>query len=268
MPCLRLAHAQLQQHTFPTDPLGTRDRRDCGRRGADDPDPPPSTRAAYRWAIHEILKRDLVPPGFRLHYKGRDRGDLLLSIVPIDEVPGPEIPPLAISIPIPTPTTFRGCHPLIRENRQFIGRKKTGWVETYHQKGVAHLRVQAPNVERSLLVLQARINEAELRGLTVPMGSRCEGLVLVDGPSAHEIAIKEEARRKPHEPTPWEQQRIARGEGCGILKYDLEPTGRLRFPRESGHPTCRLDEAAGRMSPWQSQEGSSPSSTRPRRPIE
>ena len=42
----------------------------------------------------------------------------------------------------------------------------------------------------------------------------------------------------------------------------------LRFPRESGHPTCRLDEAAGRMSPWQSQEGSSPSSTRPRRPIE
>ena len=42
----------------------------------------------------------------------------------------------------------------------------------------------------------------------------------------------------------------------------------VRFPRESGHPTCRLDEAAGRMSPWQSQEGSSPSSTRPRRPIE
>ena len=44
--------------------------------------------------------------------------------------------------------------------------------------------------------------------------------------------------------------------------------GILRFPRESGHPTCRLDEAAGRMSPWQSQEGSSPTSTRPRRPIE
>ena len=42
----------------------------------------------------------------------------------------------------------------------------------------------------------------------------------------------------------------------------------MRFPRESGHPTCRLDEVAGRMSSWQLREGSSPSSTRPRRPIE
>ena len=40
------------------------------------------------------------------------------------------------------------------------------------------------------------------------------------------------------------------------------------YPGESGCPTCRLDEAAGRMSPWQSQEGNSPSSTRPRQRIE
>ena len=49
---------------------------------------------------------------------------------------------------------------------------------------------------------------------------------------------------------------------------DAKPSTALRFPRESGHPTCRLDETAGRMSPWQSQEGSSPSSTKPRQRIE
>ena len=83
-------------------------------READDhlviPNPNRALRAACRRAIRAIFTGDLVPTGFRLRYTGRNRGDLVLSIVPIEDAPRPPDP-----LPsIPIPESLRGCHPIIR----------------------------------------------------------------------------------------------------------------------------------------------------------
>ena len=208
------------------------------------PDPPPVRRAAYRRVIHEILNGDFVPPGLRLRYKGRDRGDLTLTIVPIEEEPRPEIPPA----PIPVPETLRGCHAIIKETREVAGKGKTGWVDTYHLKGVAHLRVHGSNLQRALLALQAMISEAECRGLTVTTGSSCDGLVVMDGPCSYELVIKEETRRLPHEPTASEVKQIERGYGWGVAKWDFEPTGRLVLMQ--GHGSYSMTTLAADRQRW------------------
>jgi len=96
------------------------------------PDPDRAFRAACRRAIHAIFAGDLVPVGFRLRYTGRNRGDLVLSIVSIEDAPRPPDPPPSI----PIPESLRGCHPVISATREVIGNRRTGWIDTHHQKGV------------------------------------------------------------------------------------------------------------------------------------
>jgi len=210
------------------------------------PDPQPSTRAAYRRIIHEILNGDFVPPGYRLRYKGRDHGDLTLAIVRVESEPRPDPP----SPPIPIPETLRGCHP--RATRETVGKGKSGWVDTYHQKGVAHLRVHASSAQRSLLVLQAMINEAGRRGLSVATGLTCEGLVLVDGSCIYELAFKEETHRLPHEPTASEVQQINRATGGTYRSGTSSP--RVDWC------SCRATAATPQQS-WQPTESAGPSRT-------
>ena len=212
------------------------------------PDPDRAFRAACRRAIHAIFTGDLVPTGFRLRYTGRNRGDLVLSIVPIEDAPRPPDP-----LPsIPIPESLRGCHPIISATREVIGNRKTGWIDTHHQKGVAHLRIHPGNLKRSLLILQAMVAEAQRRGFDVKTGGRCEGLVLVVDGYPQEIAIKEETSRSPHEPTPAEQKQIDKGYSWGVPKWDVEPTGRLVLLL--GHESYTMKTLAADRQRWKLED--------------
>jgi len=212
------------------------------------PDPDRAFRAACRRAIHAIFAGDLVPAGFRLRYTGRNRGDLVLSIVTIEHEPRPPDP-----LPsIPVPESLRGCHPVISATREVIGNRKIGRIDTYHQKRVAHLRIHPGNVKRSLLILQAMVAEAQRRGFDVKTGGRCEGLVLVVDGYPHEIAIKKETSRSPHEPTPAEQKQIDRGYSWGVPKWEVEPTGRLVLLL--GHESYTMKTLAADRQRWKLED--------------
>ena len=212
------------------------------------PDPDGAFRAACRRAIHAIFTGDLVPTGFRLRYTGRNRGDLVLSIVAIEDAPRPPDP-----LPsIPIPESLRGCHPIISATREVIGNRKTGWIDTHHQKGVAHVRIHPGNLKRSLLILQAMVAESQRRGFDVKTGGRCEGLVLVVDGYPQEIAIKEETSRSPHEPTPAEQKQIDKGYSWGVPKWDVEPTGRLVLLL--GHESYTMKTLAADRQRWKLED--------------
>ena len=188
------------------------------------PDPEPGERAAYRRAIHELLNGDDVPTGLRLRYTGRDRGDLRLTLVGEHEAPRPAPAP----DPIPVPATLRGCHPIIKATSEELKGRRSGWVDTRHTKGVAHLQVYAGSIRRSLLLLQAVIAEGERRGYSTQTGpSECQGLALVVRGFPFEIMVKEEAKRVPHVLTAAEQKQKDRGYGWGIPQWDHLPTGHL-----------------------------------------
>ena len=239
-----------EPHQLPSIPTGP--ELLAAVQAADDrlviPDPGTAFRAACRRAIHAILTDDLVSTGFRLRYTGRNRGDLVLSIVPIEDAPRPPDP-----LPsIPIPESLRGCGPIISATREVAGNRKTGWIDTHHQKGVAHLRINPGNVKRSLLILQAMVAEAQRRDFDVKIGGRCDGLVLVVDGYPQEIAIKEETSRSPHEPTPAEQKQIDRGYSWGVPKWDVEPTGRLALLL--GHESYTMKTLAADRQRWKLED--------------
>ena len=187
---------------------------------------------------------DLVPDGSRLRYTGRDRGDLIVSIVAIEDEPRPPEP-----LPsIPVPDSLRGCHTVIRATRELIGSRKTGSIDTHHQNGVAHLRIHPSNLKRSLLILQDMAAEAQCRGFDVTTGTRCGGLVIVVDGYPHEIAIKEETSRSTHAPTRAEQKQNDKGYTWGVPKWDVEPTGRLVLLQ--GHESYTIKTLAADRQRW------------------
>ena len=136
------------------------------------PDPPLQVRAAYRRAMHDLMNGNLLLSDRRLRYRGRDRGDLVMSIVAVDELPAQKPP----TEPIAVPETLRGCHPIIRTT-QNGAKSSRGWIDTYRVEGVAHLRIHRASLRRCLLVLQALISEGERRRL-----SRCASGAGLSGP--------------------------------------------------------------------------------------
>ena len=171
------------------------------------PDPGRAFRAACRRAVHDILNGDLVPAGFCLRYTGRARGDLVLTIVATEDEPR-RVDPLPS---IPVPESLRGCHPILRETREAIGNLKSGWIDTYGQKGVAHLRIHPGGVKRSLLILHAMVTESQRRGFDVKTvdvspGPRDLHVGLVDEPvTTHAMAAwpgrVDGQRREPLDPS-------------------------------------------------------------------
>ena len=173
-------------------------------------DPAPVLRASYRRALHELINGDLLPPDKRLRYTGRDRGELVVSIVAIEDEPRPHLPP----DPIPIPADLRGCHPLLRATRDAVGQGKAGWIDTSHLKGVAHLRIDKSSAHRCLRILQALVSEGERRGYPVHTGStKCGGLFLDVGGFSFELFVKEETRRVAHVLTASEEREQERGYG-------------------------------------------------------
>jgi len=66
---------------------------------------------------------------------------------------------------------------------------------------VAHIQVHADALHRSLLILQALINEGERRGYRAVVGEHCKGLCLTISGHNVELVLTEESKRIPHELT-------------------------------------------------------------------
>jgi hypothetical protein len=109
--------------------------------------PPHDERAAYRSAISRAITYGLVPGGYALRHKGRDRGDLVIRLVSLAESP-PPVEPLP---PIPVPKTLRDAHAAVRMLRD-----------------EAHsMDVSSESKPRALLLVQAIGDECARRGYTL-----------------------------------------------------------------------------------------------------
>lgn len=85
--------------------------------------PKPSERAAWRRAIHATINSDAPPPGLRLRHTGRDRGDLVIRLVP--DTPANE--PRAASLePVAIPEHLARPHALVAATRDAAGKRTTG----------------------------------------------------------------------------------------------------------------------------------------------
>ncbi|WP_397519373.1 hypothetical protein [Rhodococcus pyridinivorans] len=148
------------------------------------PDPAPPLRAAYRRALAAITAADL-PPGKRVTYRGRDRGDLVISLAdePADDA-GPA--------PVPVPDVLDPSIPAIPALKRRPGA----------------LAVSAASRERALLIVQALVEEAGRRGyacrgpedesgpaLTIRIGS-VDVLFRMYEEKDRALAVPEEERQK------------------------------------------------------------------------
>jgi len=165
------------------------------------PDPDRAFRARAGRAIHAIFTDDLVPTGCPLRYTGRnratpralDRGDPKMRLV---------LP--TIHFPRFRSRSHSGMPPdnQLRPGK-LVGNRKTGWIDTHGQKGVAP--PPNPSEQREAghsSSSQAMVAEAQRRGFDVMTAGRCE----VWSSSSTAIRRRSPSRRRrpgpPHEPTP------------------------------------------------------------------
>ena len=111
------------------------------------PDPVPALRSAYRQAIWRVINERLAPEGLVLRHTGRDRGDLVIQLVVVDEAPAREV-----LSSIAVPDRVDGLSELVRE------------VQSAPE---AVLPVEDASRERALRILQAVNEECVRRGYSV-----------------------------------------------------------------------------------------------------
>src|ERR1700727_878356 len=88
------------------------------------PDPPARIRSRYHRSIHFLINSELLGPNRRLRYTGRDRGDMVLSIVLVQDLPATRPTPIPVSVP----PDLRSCHPVIRATQEAA--KGLRWIHT------------------------------------------------------------------------------------------------------------------------------------------
>lgn len=116
------------------------------------PDPALEVRAGYRRAISRAITDGLVPDGYVLRHKGRDRGDLVVRLLSRDEAA-----PVREQLPlIPVPESLGGAHEAVLELRD---------------QRPELLDVEESSQQRALLILQAVAEECDRRGYGFSSGS-------------------------------------------------------------------------------------------------
>jgi hypothetical protein len=188
-------------------------------------DPSPPVRAAWRRALH-AARESSVPDGLRLRHTGRNRGDLLIQLVPTDaevERPAPS------TIPVPTRLP-RELHPIVAATREVAQPSHDGWINTMRTPNVVHLRVTRASLNRVLRIAHAVFRDAERRGhLIETMGGHrsCAGAaVAIDG-QRFELTFTEHTARVAHVPTPDEEAHARKYEWAYAPKWDYIASGRL-----------------------------------------
>lgn len=128
------------------------------------PDPESEVRAGYRRAISKAITDGLVPDGYVLRHKGRDRGDLVVRLLSRDESAPAREQLLLIPVPESLDAAFDAVLKL-RDHRPEL------------------LDIEASSRQRALLILQTIAEECDRRGYGFSPGS--------EGHSTSQIGVGE-----------------------------------------------------------------------------
>jgi hypothetical protein len=134
-------------------------------------DPADGTRRAYRRAIHSARLSAAVPLDRRLQHTGRDRGDLVIRLVPASD-DSPQAIPKPVAIPDEDDLRLEGTSELLRT--------------------AASLRTSADARPRALRILRALSEEAGRRGYGVQLGGNGAVLAITVGRDRFEFDLFEE----------------------------------------------------------------------------
>lgn len=141
-------------------------------------DPTDRVRAAYRRAIRAAISSGAVPDGYRLIHTGRDRGDLVIRLVPFAERP-PYQKPQRISVP----SAADPDHPLVRAIAV----------------QAEHMLISPPLPPRALAIVQALAEECDRRGHRLDVASdRPLGLHMTVQSHAFDLDLYEEQDEVEH----------------------------------------------------------------------
>jgi hypothetical protein len=195
--------------------------------------PQPSERHRWRRAIHEATSQRLAPTDRRVTHTGRDKGDLVIRLVPTQQ---PEMRPRPA--PVPVPERLGRAHPIIATTRQTLADYKThtGMIDTRRGSRVLALKTSRALIPRTMRIANALFNAAELRGLTVD--ARADGLATI-GAKGHNylVTISEITQRRPYEHSKAEIDRCSRYGYDPYPRHLDSPTGDLQLvlPQSWGH---------------------------------
>ncbi|MFD4318972.1 hypothetical protein [Streptomyces sp. NPDC058548] len=118
------------------------------------PDPQPADRAFLRRLVHATRTGSHIPDDHRLQCKGRDKGDLILSLSPGRLETSPRHKP----VPVPAAQPAAELHPAVRQ---------------------ADLSVCPGCMDRARRILSALATEAEQRGYRASVPSSAEDTLLI-----------------------------------------------------------------------------------------
>ena len=179
-------------------------------------DPPGTVRAAYRRAISRAITDSLVPDGYGLRHAGRDRGDLVVSLVSVRGEPAQSEPLPAI----PVPGTLQGCHNAVAALRDTPGL----------------MDVSGEARQRALLIAQAIAGECARRGYEFALrGGGEPSFQITINDDAFGFTLSEE----------FERREVADGEKLAAAKYAWQriPSSGRRV--RSGRLVLRLGSGYG-----------------------
>ncbi len=191
--------------------------------------PSPRDRARWRSLINRLIRSGDLPDGLCLRHTGRDRGNLTLRLVPLDQAPHTRSSKALIVIP----DNLQGLHPVLRATQDAARTIKNGWVDTRHIPDVLAMRVTTHHVPRALKAVQGLVTAAAHRGHAFVLEARTNGMtragLKIQGHFL-ELAVWEETDTVKHVATPAESRTP-----WMAPPWDYLPTGRLAI--RTDHPT-------------------------------
>lgn len=130
------------------------------------PDPEAPVRAAWRHAIHAAAHSGRLPAGMRLWHTGRDRGDLVVRLVPQRALRAKTSRDDTPTISVPERLTRP--HPIVAKLRELSATRASvdrfGRPVSAGRDQLRRLEVSRQNRSRALRIMQALLTEAEARG--------------------------------------------------------------------------------------------------------
>lgn len=154
------------------------------------PDPEPATRAAWRRAIHAAARSSSLPAGMRLWHTGRDKGDLVIRLLP-RRAPSLRSPQDAPTIAVPERLTRP--HPIVTQLKELSAARarasRYGHPALSGPYPLRGLDVSRQHLPRALRILQALLTEAERRGYEVRLHKESTGPRVGIVIRGHECAV-------------------------------------------------------------------------------
>jgi hypothetical protein len=200
------------------------------------PDPGVQTRGRWRATYYDALHHGHVPPGHKLRWNGRQRGDCVFTLIDEEAEKAAQPPPVPA---IDMPETLDRPHRFVRATRKALGRSQ-GVVDTRGKPEVIPLYLSRPLADRALWIMHVLFTEAESRGYTVEpqtdlqRGEAVHTVAITIRGRAFPLVLTERTAKVPHEPTPHELRQQERNPWTRLPKHDEEFNGRLVLGAPTG----------------------------------